>query len=302
MSSSPTVKRIMRECKELRQNPPEGIVAGPLEGNVFEWHFTIKGVEDTEFEGGRYHGKLVLPSEYPFKPPDLVMLNKSGRFDVGSKICLNFSGFHPESWQPSWTIRTMLVALRAFMPTPGGGAIGAMEVNKQQRKKFAEQSLDFKCTKCGAYMKELFLDDEAAKKKNSEQEEEDEEDEEDSLEIEESDTENEESSGKKEKKDKKDENSNGETMENEAKVENGVMTQKTEEREENAVVEQDGEERGREERNTIAETCREGSKVRLVRSNKTKKDALLDWLVFSLLVVILAILCKKFFVRFKDQL
>ena len=102
MSHRATVKRIMRESKDIQQNPANGIIAHPLD-NVFEWHFTIAGVSETEFEGGRYHGKIVLPSQYPFKPPDLIMLTKSGRFEIGKKICLNFSGFHPEQWRPSWT-------------------------------------------------------------------------------------------------------------------------------------------------------------------------------------------------------
>jgi hypothetical protein len=41
---------------------------------MFEWHFTIKGPPDSPFEGGRYHGRILLPSEYPYKPPDIVMM------------------------------------------------------------------------------------------------------------------------------------------------------------------------------------------------------------------------------------
>jgi hypothetical protein len=41
---------------------------------VFRWHFTIRGPPDSDFQGGRYHGRILLPSEYPFKPPDIVML------------------------------------------------------------------------------------------------------------------------------------------------------------------------------------------------------------------------------------
>lgn len=33
---------------------------------------------------------------------------------VNKKICLSISSFHPETWQPSWGIRTALVALMAF--------------------------------------------------------------------------------------------------------------------------------------------------------------------------------------------
>jgi ubiquitin-protein ligase len=42
------------------------------------------------------------------------------------QVCLSISSHHPEHWQPSWSLRTALVALIAFMQTPGNGAIGSL--------------------------------------------------------------------------------------------------------------------------------------------------------------------------------
>jgi ubiquitin-conjugating enzyme E2 J2 len=42
--------------------------------NLLEWHFVIKGPKDTPYSGGAYHGKLIFPSEYPYKPPAIMML------------------------------------------------------------------------------------------------------------------------------------------------------------------------------------------------------------------------------------
>ncbi len=36
------------------------------------------------------------------------------------------SSHHPEHWQPSWSVRVALVALIAFLPTSGHGAIGSL--------------------------------------------------------------------------------------------------------------------------------------------------------------------------------
>lgn len=73
-----------------------------LQGNVLEWHFTIRGPTETEFEGGVYHGRIVLPPEYPFKPPNIMLLTPNGRFETKKLICLSISAFHPETWQPAW--------------------------------------------------------------------------------------------------------------------------------------------------------------------------------------------------------
>lgn len=124
-----------------------------MQDNIFEWHFAVRGPPDTEFQvrerllchapwgrtrplcrcqcwpvcqGGIYHGRILLPPEYPFKPPSFLMLSPNGRFETGVKICLSISSHHPEHWQPSWSVRTALTALIAFFPTPGNGAIGSL--------------------------------------------------------------------------------------------------------------------------------------------------------------------------------
>ena len=105
--------RARAQIAEAGANPD--FEASPLEDNLFEWHFTIRGPPGTAFEGGRYHGRITLPPEYPFKPPSITLLNASGRFTVGKKICLSVSAHHPEHWQPAWGIRTIITALIAFV-------------------------------------------------------------------------------------------------------------------------------------------------------------------------------------------
>ncbi|PVD29281.1 hypothetical protein C0Q70_11878 [Pomacea canaliculata] len=145
---SPAVKRLMKEAHELK-DPTELYYAQPLEDNLFEWHFTLRGPEDSDFDGGIYHGRIVLPPDYPMKPPSIILLTPNGRFETNKKICLSISGHHPESWQPSWSIRTALLAIIGFMPTHGGGAIGSLDYTPEERKVLAKRSQDWKCSDCG---------------------------------------------------------------------------------------------------------------------------------------------------------
>jgi hypothetical protein len=50
----------------------------------------------------------------------------SSDWSLSLQVCLSISSHHPEHWQPSWSLRTALVALIAFMQTPGNGAIGSL--------------------------------------------------------------------------------------------------------------------------------------------------------------------------------
>lgn len=121
----------------MQNDPSCDFIAEALEGDIFEWHFVIRGPPETEFEGGIYHGRILLPAEYPFKPPSFMMLTPSGRFETGVKICLSISSHHPEHWQPSWSVRTALTALIAFMPSPGAGALGSLDFSKDERRAMA---------------------------------------------------------------------------------------------------------------------------------------------------------------------
>ncbi|KAG0555341.1 hypothetical protein KC19_12G162400 [Ceratodon purpureus] len=137
---NPAVKRILQEVKEMQNNPIADYMSLPLEDNIFEWHFAIRGPSDSEFEGGIYHGRIQLPPEYPFKPPAFMLLTPNGRFETQTKICLSISQHHPEHWQPSWSVRTALVALIAFMPTKPDGALGSLDYTKEERRALAIKS------------------------------------------------------------------------------------------------------------------------------------------------------------------
>lgn len=68
-------------------NPPEGIVAGPInEENFFEWEALITGPEGTPFEDGIFVANLSFPNDYPLGPPSMKIV--SDLFHPNSKFQL----------------------------------------------------------------------------------------------------------------------------------------------------------------------------------------------------------------------
>jgi ubiquitin-conjugating enzyme E2 J1 len=153
---STSVKRLMREALEMK-NATELYYCQPIEDNLFEWHFTIRGPIATEFEQGIYHGRILFPVEYPMKPPSIILLTESGRFKTNEKICLSISGHHAETWTPTWGVRTALLAIIGFMETPGEGALGSLDYTPDERKILAKKSQSYLCPKCGITNSQVLL-------------------------------------------------------------------------------------------------------------------------------------------------
>lgn len=144
MANDLCTRRLTRELKAIQKNPLTNprVYTTPLERNILEWHYVIEGSKDTPYEGGFYWGKLVFPKEYPLKPPSVIMLTPNGRFRIGKRLCLSMSDFHPESWNPMWSVSTIITGLISFM-VETAPTLGSIESTDSQKRKFAQFSLDF---------------------------------------------------------------------------------------------------------------------------------------------------------------
>ena len=105
-------------------------------------HYVVRGPDGTAYEGGLFQGKLVFPSEFPFKPPTIYMLTPNGRFKTNVRLCLSISDYHPDTWNPAWSVSTILTGLLSFM-IENNPTMGSIETSDYEKKVLAKQSLDF---------------------------------------------------------------------------------------------------------------------------------------------------------------
>lgn len=71
-----------------------GIRLSPLRGNLLEWHFSFTGPENSTYQEGVYHGRILLSQQYPHKAPRIQLLTPNGRFQLKTDICLSASVCH----------------------------------------------------------------------------------------------------------------------------------------------------------------------------------------------------------------
>lgn len=153
-------KRIMSEIRDIYRNmistdtpfntsrDEVGIRLSPVPGNLLEFHFSFTGIEGTAFDGGIYHGRILLHPEYPRKAPAISVLTPTGRWEVGKDICLSASAHHQETWDPLWNLRTLVMGLRGHILTQPR-EIGAISTPVEHQRKLAVLSREWSCPICG---------------------------------------------------------------------------------------------------------------------------------------------------------
>ncbi|XP_073299233.1 ubiquitin-conjugating enzyme E2 34-like isoform X2 [Primulina huaijiensis] len=144
MAEKACVKRLQKEYRALCKEPVSNVVARPLPNDILEWHYLLEGSDGTPFAGGYYYGKIKFPPEYPFKPPGISMTTPNGRFMTQKKICLSMSDFHPESWNPMWSVSSILTGLLSFMMDTSP-TTGSVTTTVEEKQRLAKSSLAFNC-------------------------------------------------------------------------------------------------------------------------------------------------------------
>jgi len=136
-------KRLNGDLKLIKGNPHDIIEIVPDDTNMLIWYFLVKGPKDSDYENGYYIGKLTHSPNYPFSPPDFIMLTPSGRFKIEKKICLTNTGFHTNEWSPMWTIHGILTGFVSIMLEDKDDGISHIKTSKHEREKLALESVEY---------------------------------------------------------------------------------------------------------------------------------------------------------------
>eukprot|EP00927_Polykrikos_kofoidii_P003260 TRINITY_DN11298_c0_g1_i2.p2 TRINITY_DN11298_c0_g1~~TRINITY_DN11298_c0_g1_i2.p2 ORF type:complete len:197 (-),score=23.41 TRINITY_DN11298_c0_g1_i2:1314-1850(-) len=144
-AASPAARRLRREYEDFLKHKNCQISVAPSLDFCLQYHFLLHSFpSNTVYAHGVYHGKLIYPEQYPNAPPSLIMFTPSGRFEVRKPVCMSMTDFHPENWNPAWTMQSLLVGVLSFMLNDEGqGSVGSLQQSAEMRRKFATESWNF---------------------------------------------------------------------------------------------------------------------------------------------------------------
>ncbi|CAI7992690.1 Ubiquitin-conjugating enzyme E2 J2 [Geodia barretti] len=65
-----------------------------------------------------------------------MMMTPNGRFQTNTRLCLSISDFHPDLWNPAWSVATILTGLLSFM-VETTVTLGSIETPVEVKKQLA---------------------------------------------------------------------------------------------------------------------------------------------------------------------
>ena len=108
-------KRILKELRDLEQDPPSGCSAGPdNESDIYKWTATILGPDDTPYAGGLFTLAIQFPTDYPFKPPRVTFVTRVFHPNINGQggICLDIL---KDQWSPALSISKVLLSISSLL-------------------------------------------------------------------------------------------------------------------------------------------------------------------------------------------
>lgn len=138
-------KRLNTELKEITDNPPENVSAGPVGDKLNKWTAKIIGPEESPYSGGIFNLSIEFPSDYPFSSPKINFTTKIYHPNINSSgsICLDIL---KDQWSPALTITKVLLSICALLTNPNPDDpldTGAANLYKNDREAYNRKVRDY---------------------------------------------------------------------------------------------------------------------------------------------------------------
>ena len=134
MAQSHLSRRVLKETQRLISDPPHGISATPIEGNLRYLNVSMLGPEVSCYEGGVFHLEMFLPEDYPMAAPRVRFLTKIYHPNIDKLGRIYLDILSSWRWSPALHIKLVLIPIQHLLCTPTPDHAGVEIVGREWMK------------------------------------------------------------------------------------------------------------------------------------------------------------------------
>jgi len=129
------------------------------EQNTSKWYALLVGIwgSEGEYQNGEYLVEVILPDDFPFKPPEFYFKTPNGVYGVDKKVCISIGTYHADNYRATLGVMGFvnnLVSGLIGWQTLGSG-IELVQTTAAQKKKMANESAQFNRKHYGAIIDKI---------------------------------------------------------------------------------------------------------------------------------------------------
>lgn len=144
--TSKLLERVNLEMKMLKRNRANFYQAICDEQDIRKFYFLLRPLHEP-YIGGLYIGYIYISDKHPYDAGEIYMLTPSGRFTVGTKICMDNTSYHRDNYSGVWNIMTIVIGFMSSFTSDDDSGISHIKDSTENRKNFAKHSIEYNINK-----------------------------------------------------------------------------------------------------------------------------------------------------------
>lgn len=110
-------RRVLREFSYAMEMNDDSIKVFAFKSNIDQWRVFIKGPINSPCENKRWHLKISLPNEYPFKPPQISFVSIPYHLNVSKEGRISLNSIQ-NNYLSSYRISNFIVDIKQLLSSP----------------------------------------------------------------------------------------------------------------------------------------------------------------------------------------